>query len=100
MVKACADVRQIADAASLNRSYLCRLFKKEYGDSVFNYLNTIRMEKAAEMLRNDPNLYIQEVAAAVGIGEPFYFTRRFKEYFGVSPRDFVIRLENATMQSN
>lgn len=93
-------LEQIADAASLNRSYLCRLFKKEYGDSVFNYLNTIRMEKAAEMLRNDPNLYIQEVAAAVGIGEPFYFTRRFKEYFGVSPRDFVIRLENATMLSN
>lgn len=93
-------LNQIADAAGLNRSYLCRLFKKEYGESVFNYLNTIRMEKAAEMLRNDPNLYIQEVAAAVGIGEPFYFTRRFKEYFGVSPRDFVMRLENATMQSN
>ncbi len=83
---------EIARAANLNRSYLCRLFKKEYGDSIFNYLNSIRMEKAAEMLRSNPNLYVQEVAAAVGICEPFYFTRRFKEYFGVSPRDFVIHL--------
>lgn len=36
---------QIAEEANLNKSYLCRLFKKEYGDSVFNYLNMIRMEK-------------------------------------------------------
>lgn len=72
---------QIAEEANLNKSYLCRLFKKEYGDSVFNYLNMIRMEKAAELLRSNPGLYVQEAAAEVGITEPFYFTRRFKEYF-------------------
>lgn len=83
---------EIANYANLNKSYLCRLFKKEYGDSIFNYLNSVRMEKAAEMLKNNPNIYVQEVALAVGIEEPFYFTRRFKEYFGVSPRDYAGRL--------
>lgn len=82
---------EIADAANLNKSYLCRLFKKEYGDSIFNYLNSVRMEKAAEMLRKNSNIYVQEVAASVGIEEPFYFTRRFKEYFGISPRDYIIQ---------
>lgn len=91
---------EIADAVNLNKSYLCRLFKKEYGDSVFNYLNTVRMEKAAELLSSNPNLYIQEVASAVGISEPFYFTRRFKEYFGLSPRDFLIRLARSGTVKN
>ena len=85
---------QIAEEANLNKSYLCRLFKKEYGDSVFNYLNMIRMEKAAELLRSNPGLYVQEAAAEVGITEPFYFTRRFKEYFGISPREYILRVSD------
>ena len=85
---------QIAEEANLNKSYLCRLFKKEYGDSVFNYLNMIRMEKAAELLRSNPGLYVQEAAAEVGITEPFYFTRRFKKYFGISPREYILRVSD------
>lgn len=82
---------RIAEEANLNKSYLCRLFKKEYGDSIFNYLNMIRMEKAAKLLKETPGLYVQEAAAEVGISEPFYFTRRFKEYFGISPREYIMR---------
>lgn len=82
---------QISEEANLNKSYLCRLFKKEYGDSIFNYLNMIRMEKAAKLLKENSGLYVQEVATEVGISEPFYFTRRFKEYFGISPREYIMR---------
>ena len=44
-------------------------------------------------IRN-PGLYVQEAAAEVGITEPFYFTRRFKEYFGISPREYILRVSD------
>lgn len=91
---------EIASEANLNKSYLCRLFKREYGDSVFHYLNMVRMEKAAKLLRNNSGLFIQEVAAEVGITEPFYFTRRFKEYFGISPSEYVLRFSDTPTKSD
>lgn len=81
----------IADAVSLNRSYLCRLFKKELGKSIFSYLNQLRLEKAAHILKTNKHAYIREVAEQVGIEEPFYFTRKFKEYYGVSPREYAAK---------
>ena len=82
-------LESIAEAVSLNRSYLCRLFKKELGKSIFSYLNQLRLEKAAHILQTNNHAYIREVAEPVGIDEPFYFTRKFKEYYGVSPREYA-----------
>lgn len=79
----------IADAARLNRSYLCRLFKKEVGGSIFQYINRLRMEKAANLLTNRPGIMIKEVAEQIGMDEPFYFTRRFKDYYGLPPREWL-----------
>lgn len=77
----------IAQDASLDRSYLCRLFKKETGINLFSYLNRLRMEAAAEQIQNG-NQYVKEVAASVGVDDPFYFTRLFKNHFGVSPSEY------------
>lgn len=79
---------ELAGMVSLNRSYLCRLFKQETGSSLFNYINRIRMEKAAESIRTGEYGYIKELSSSVGIDDPFYFTRRFKEYFGVAPSEY------------
>ena len=79
----------LAETTCLNRSYLCRVFKREMGTSIFGYLNAFRMKHAAELLLKNGDMYIKEVAVQVGIEDPFYFTRRFKEYYGVSPREYV-----------
>lgn len=79
----------LADATCLNRSYLCRVFKKDMGVSIFSYLNELRMKRAAELLLQRSDRYIKEIAAEVGIDDPFYFTRRFKEYYGVSPKEYI-----------
>lgn len=49
------------------------------------YLRIIRMKKAAELLLSGENLTVAEVSYRVGIDDPFYFSRRFKMQFGVSP---------------
>ena len=75
---------------NLNRSYLCRLFKRETGESLFQYLARFRLEKAAGLLLQE-DLPVREVAARVGIDDPFYFTRMFKKQYGVSPSEYAIQ---------
>lgn len=81
------SLSEIASSVNLDKSYLCRLFKKETGQSIFQYLNALRMKRAAEIII-DGSTYVHEVSSAVGIEDPFYFTRLFKKYYGVSPSEF------------
>lgn len=83
-------LEEIAAVVNLDKSYLCRLFKRETGCSVFQYLNEQRMQRAAELIARG-NTYVREVAEAVGIEDPFYFTRIFKKAFGVSPSEYKER---------
>ena len=54
----------------LNREYLSRLFSKETGTGLFQYINEVRMKRAGEMIRSNKQVYIKEVAAAVGLMTP------------------------------
>ncbi|MEN6562826.1 MAG: response regulator [Christensenella sp.] len=79
---------EIANYVGLNREYLSRLFRRETGDSLFQYINTVRMRKAAELMAANDSIFVKEVAAAVGFDNPFFFSKRFKEHYGVSPTGF------------
>ena len=79
----------ISRQVNLNENYLCRVFKEQTGKSIVNYLNEVRMKHAASLLL-DGNVYMKEIAAAVGIDDPFYFTRLFKKYYNVNPSEYKI----------
>lgn len=70
-----------------NPSYFSTLFKQNFGTSFSDYLSTIRMQKAAELLRNS-GLKVKKVAAMVGYKDPNYFIRSFKKRYGVTPDEF------------
>lgn len=72
----------IADYVGLNREYLSRLFSKETGTGLFQYINEVRMKRAGEMIRSNKQVYIKEVAAAVGFDDPYFFSRKFKDFMG------------------
>ncbi len=80
----------LAATVNLNRSYLCRLFKRETGESLFQYLARLRLERAAGLLLQE-ELSIREAAARVGIDDPFYFTRMFKKQYGVAPSEYAMQ---------
>lgn len=79
-------VSDIAGFLKLNRSYLCRIFKKKTGISLNQYIIKVRMEKAADYLSR--NLTVGEISAMVGYTDPYTFSRRFKSYYGSSPRKY------------
>lgn len=80
-------LEMIADYVNFSENYLCRVFKEQVGTSLINYINNIRMNKAAELIMNG-QIYIKEVSSQVGISDQFYFSRLFKKHFGVSPTEY------------
>lgn len=77
----------------LNKEYLCRLFKKETGKNLFQYICDVRMQVAATMLTNT-NMPVSSVSQLTGFSSPYVFSKRFKEYYNLSPADYVQHIKN------
>jgi two-component system response regulator YesN len=77
-------VDQIAKEVFLSPAYACLLFKKETGETINNYLTTVRIEKAKELLRIERSK-LYEVCLDVGYSDPKYFSKLFKKVTGLSP---------------
>ena len=71
----------------INKFYLTRIFKKEYGISIMSYVMQKRITKAKEMLRFTDKTH-KEIGIEVGISEPYYFSRIFKQLEGISPSEY------------
>ena len=80
-------LRDIAQAADLSRSYLCRAFRKANGRTLVEYLTRRRIEKAQVLLR-DTDLLVKEVAFLAGFQSVAHFNRIFKDASGVAPSEF------------
>ena len=80
----------VSNHYNLNYSYFSRIFKDFTGISFSQYLLKVRMEKARELLINDPELKISDIATLVGYsGDNVQnFTRAFKNHFGKSPKNY------------
>lgn len=88
--KTLMSMQELSEACHLDRAYLSRLYKKHGGERPYQFLVRLKMESAAEQLRNS-NLSVKLAAAEVGYEDPFHFSRVFKKTFGLSPQKFVRR---------
>ena len=71
-----------------NRGQLRRKLKDATGFAPGKFIRHMRLERAAQLLEQDQDLYVYEVADAVGYRDADYFSRRFREQFGVSPSQY------------
>ena len=71
----------------IDKHYLARLFKEQYGVTLVTYLQQVRITHAKRMLRFTDKS-IEEIGLECGIGELNYFSRVFKKLEGVSPSEF------------
>ena len=83
------SLKQIADEVLfMSGNYLSKLFLKETGYKFSTFLTIKRMEKAAQLLRENCDVTVYEVAERTGFGNnPQYFSTVFKKYFGKSPSE-------------
>lgn len=83
-------LQELAQQVHLHPNYLCALFKDYTGKTVFAQLAAIRVEKAAELLR-DRDVSVSTAAATCGFESPGFFTRKFKEIMGMTPKQYSLR---------
>ncbi|RYU96109.1 helix-turn-helix domain-containing protein [Emticicia agri] len=77
----------LATELGLSLRQLQRTFKEELDITPNTFITTLKMEAAALLLRAEGK-NISEVAYTVGFSDPAYFTKVFKKYFGISPKEY------------
>ena len=82
------DVELFCSKMAMSRASLFRKLKSTTGCSASSFTRNIRIKRAAELLGQHA-YSIGEVAAQVGFSDPNYFTRCFKEIYGITPSEFI-----------
>lgn len=78
---------EIANYVYLNPVYISRLFKKETGIALFDYLIQMKMEQA-KILLNETNMKIGDIAEKLNYYQFSHFTKMFKKFVGISPQEY------------
>lgn len=77
-------IHDISELFNITPNYFSQLFKKEVGMTFTEYVTTLRVDHACELLRQT-DLPIAEIAEKSGYEDYFYFSRVFKKLMGISP---------------
>lgn len=77
----------LAEQFQLTPQYINALFKRELGVTPVEFLNRLRVEKAASLLRGGTS--VKDAAEAVGFSDAFYFSKVFKRLQGLPPSEVV-----------
>lgn len=80
-------LKDVAETYSFSPNYLGQIFKEEMNTNFSDYVATLRMEKAGELLTNT-NLKVYEIASLIGYRYLPYFSRQFKDYHGMTPLEY------------
>ena len=81
-------VNQLAEEVGISRVQLNRKMKERYGMSPVNFIRSYRLKQSAYLLVNN-QVSISDVAYRMGFSSHPYFSNVFREYFGMSPTEFI-----------
>lgn len=81
------SLKELADSANLSECHFCRTFKQITGKTLTDYVNKIRLEKAADILKQT-DLSVTEISLKCGFDNISYFNRLFSKYYEISPTKF------------
>jgi AraC family transcriptional regulator len=86
---------QLAAVARLSPCYFAGQFKRATGLPPHQYVILRRVERAKQLLQQDRDLSLAEIAACAGFSDQSQFTHHFKRLVGVTPRRFRMPARNA-----
>ncbi len=82
------DISALCTTLKISRSQLHNKLKALTGLSTSHYIRQFRLAEAKKLLKENTELNISEVAFEVGFKDPKYFSKLFKDKFGMSPSEF------------
>lgn len=81
-------LKQLAQMIHLHPNYFTQYFKKHFTVSPIEYVNILRLERAAQLLMHNPGKSIEEVAMETGFNDYRYFSRLFRKRYGITPSSY------------
>lgn len=88
-----SSTTEVVDQVHMSRSHLARLFRKEVGVSIGEYIRTIRLDQAKHLLR-ETDTPISAIAEELGFATVHSFSGFFKRFTGKSPSEYRKLLYN------
>lgn len=82
------NVEHLSQDLGMSRGHLHRKIKSAVGLGPNEYIRMIRLKEAAKLMIKN-NLNISEISLMVGFNNPAYFTKCFKDYYHLSPTEFI-----------
>jgi AraC-like DNA-binding protein len=86
-------LKLIADNVHLHPNYLCRTFKDYTGQTVFQYLTNLKINKACQLLLTT-SMPISQIATECGFESISFFTKKFKELTNTTPKAYAKNKNN------
>jgi len=77
----------VLDHVGINKTQMSRLFKEKLGIGYLDYLTKLRMDKAKDLVLNTDQS-VKSILQAVGYIDQTSFTKKFKAYYGMSPKEY------------
>ena len=74
----------ICDKFNYSRSFICKIFKEQTGESLITYFNKLKIEEAKKILK-ETDISITDISELLGFAEAKYFGATFKKHVGISP---------------
>lgn len=87
------SLKNISKEFGISQTYMGKLIRKYRDDSFSHYLTKVRMEKATSLMKENPEMYIKDIAEMVGYADQLYFSRIFRSYMGMCPSDYMEGIE-------
>ena len=81
------SLNMLAELFYMHPNYLSRLFKEKTGENFVDYLVDVRMQKVKELLKHS-DYKIIEICSMVGYDNPRSFSKAFKNYTGMTPKEY------------
>jgi AraC family transcriptional regulator, arabinose operon regulatory protein len=78
----------MAGIAGMTPQHLCTVFKKTTNIRIFQYINSVRIQKSKELLLQHPRMQVKEIALLSGFEDANYFCSVFKKQEQISPNQF------------
>lgn len=80
-------ISRLCSCIGVKEATLYRIFRDVWGESPMDYVTRRRIAEAQELLYTE-NYSVEQVGQMVGIDDPYYFSRLFRKWTGVSPRNY------------
>lgn len=79
---------QLMEVLPMNRTYLSKFINTEYGCSFYQYVTNYRIEEAKRLMKENPDMKLQDVAEKCGFSSPTVFGRTFRRETGMTPKEW------------